>query len=140
LKHAQESGRDGKTPRNGQSYLTTDPELLRRGKIAFADNCAQCHSSKQPADLPSDPELRKGAWRQLVLRDDFLVDNYLSDDERYPLSELGTNAARAAGTNALARPYVGTDVQPRVQADEEGAGQNSKITTRTSTQSTCTIR
>jgi len=76
--------------------------VLRRGKIAFADNCAQCHSSKRPADLPSDPELRKGAWRQLVLRDDFLIDNYLSDDERYPVSELGTNAARAMGTNALA--------------------------------------
>jgi len=25
----------------------------------------------------------------------FLIDNYLSDDERYPVSELGTNAARA---------------------------------------------
>jgi mono/diheme cytochrome c family protein len=102
LKHAQEAARDGKTARSGQSYLTTDPAVLRRGKIAFADNCAQCHSSKQPTDLSSDPELLKGAWRQLVLRDDFLVDNYLSDDARQPLSELGTNAARATGTNAMA--------------------------------------
>src|SRR5215831_8344145 len=102
LKQAQEAVRDGKASRSGQSYLTSDPAVLRRGKIAFADNCAQCHSSKRPENTPSDPELRKGAWRQLVLRDDFLIDNYLSDDERYPLSELGTNAARAAGTNAMA--------------------------------------
>src|SRR5215468_4339392 len=102
LKHAQEAARDGKTSRSGQSYLTTDPAVLRRGKIAFADNCAQCHSSKHPTDLSSDPELLKGAWRNLVLRDDFLVDNYLSDDARHPLSELGTNAGRAMGTNALA--------------------------------------
>ena len=35
------------------------------------------------------------------MRDDFLVDNYLSDDDRYPLSELRTNAQRAMGTNAM---------------------------------------
>lgn len=102
LKDAQQAARESMALSSGPSYLTADPEVLRRGKIAFADNCAQCHSSKQPADLPSDPELRKGAWRQLVLRDDFLVDNYLSDDARHPLSELGTNAARGLGTNALA--------------------------------------
>jgi hypothetical protein len=102
LKDAQEVPRDGKTPKSGRDYMTTDPAVLRRGKIAFADNCAQCHSGKRPADLPGDPELRKGAWRQLVLRDDFLTGNYMSDDERYPVSELGTNSARAMGTNALA--------------------------------------
>ena len=35
------------------------------------------------------------------MRDDFLVDNYLSDDQRHPLSKLGTNAQRAMGTNAM---------------------------------------
>src|SRR5262249_44129896 len=102
LKDAREAARAGKTPKNGQDYLTNDSAVLRRGKIAFADNCAQCHSSKQPPNLPSDPEMRKEAWRQLVLRDDFLTDNYMSDDQRYPVSDLGTNAARAMGTNALA--------------------------------------
>jgi hypothetical protein len=33
LKHAQEAARDGKASRSGQAYLTTDPEVLRRGKI-----------------------------------------------------------------------------------------------------------
>src|SRR5258708_19981734 len=87
LKHGQEAVRDGKTPRNGQSYLTTDPAVLRRGKIAFADNCAQCHSSKQPADLPSDPELRKGARRHLVLRADFLLAHYFPHHHHYPQSD-----------------------------------------------------
>jgi hypothetical protein len=98
----QDEARDSKTPKSGRDYLTNDPDVLRRGKIAFADNCAQCHSSKQPAGLSDDPARRKEAWRQLVLRDDFLTDNYLSDDQRYPVSELGTNAGRATGTNALA--------------------------------------
>ena len=35
------------------------------------------------------------------MRDDFLVDNYLSDDQRHPLSKLGTNAQRTMGTNAM---------------------------------------
>jgi len=102
LKDAREAPMPGKTVKNGQDYLTTDTAVLRRGKIAFAENCVQCHSSKQPPNLPSDPEARKEAWRQLVLRDDFLTDNYMSDDQRYPVSDLGTNAARAMGTNAQA--------------------------------------
>ncbi len=35
----------------GQHYLTTDQQVLTRGKVAFAENCARCHSSK----LPSGP-------------------------------------------------------------------------------------
>ena len=73
-------------------------DVLRKGKIAFADNCARCHSSKKPDNLPADAEAQKKAWREFVLRDDFLKDNFLSDDERYPCSELGTHIARAAGT------------------------------------------
>jgi hypothetical protein len=82
--------------------LTTDADTLRRGKIAFADNCASCHSSKRPDPMPADPVAQREAWRALVMKDDFLTDNYLSDDERHPVSELGTNAARAMGTNAMA--------------------------------------
>ncbi len=93
---------EGKGSKNGKSYLATDADVLRKGKIAFADHCASCHSSKKPEDLPKDPqdvEGRKKAWRGLVLRDDFLKNNYLSDDERYPCSELGTHIARALSPN-----------------------------------------
>jgi hypothetical protein len=102
LAGAKESECEGKARKDGKDYLTTDPTLLTRGKIAFADNCASCHSSKRPDPMPNNPEGQKKAWRELVLRDDFLKDNYLSDDERHPASELGTNVQRSMGTNAMA--------------------------------------
>ena len=97
LKDAIEA--EGKGDKNGKDYLTTDSEVLRKGKIAFADSCVRCHSSKKPDNLPADAEGQKKAWRELVLRDDFLTDNYLSDDERYPCSELGTHIARTLSPN-----------------------------------------
>jgi hypothetical protein len=99
LKDAIEA--EGKGGKNGKDYLTTDTDVLRQGKIAFADHCARCHSSKKPDNLPppEDAEARKKAWRAFVLRDDFLADNFLSDDERYPCSELGTHIGRALTPN-----------------------------------------
>jgi len=102
LADAMEIEREGKVTKNGKDYLTADAAVLTRGKIAFADNCATCHSSKRPNPMPTDPAAQKMAWRDLVQRDDFLQDNYLSDDQRYPTSELGTNVLRAMGTNAMA--------------------------------------
>ena len=32
----------------GTAYLTDDREKLARGKVAFAEYCARCHSSKSP--------------------------------------------------------------------------------------------
>jgi plastocyanin/mono/diheme cytochrome c family protein len=101
LKDAIEIDRAGTPRKDRKDYLTTDADVLKRGKIAFADNCAACHSSKRPNPMPADPQQQKQAWRDLVLSDDFLADNYLSDDQRHPLSELGTNAQRAMGTNAM---------------------------------------
>jgi hypothetical protein len=102
LADAMEIEREGKVTKNGKDYLTADAAVLTRGKIAFADDCAACHSSKRPNPMPTDPAAQKMAWRDLVQRDDFLQDNYLSDDQRYPTSELGTNVLRAMGTNAMA--------------------------------------
>jgi cytochrome c5 len=102
LADAMEIEREGKVTKNGKDYLTADAAVLTRGKIAFADDCAACHSSKRPNPMPTDPAAQKMAWRDLVQQDDFLKDNYLSDDQRYPTSELGTNVLRAMGTNAMA--------------------------------------
>jgi hypothetical protein len=102
LASAKEAEREGKARKDGKDYLTHDEAVLNRGKIAFADHCASCHSSKRPDPMPKDPEEQKKAWREQVQRDDFLKDNYLSDDDRHPVSELGTNAQRALGTNAMA--------------------------------------
>ena len=90
-----------KEAEGGKAYLTTDERTLNQGKRVFADNCASCHSSKRPEPYPTDPAELKKAWRELVLRKDFLDHNYLSDDERHPVNEIGTNVQRAMGTNAM---------------------------------------
>lgn len=85
----------------GKAYLTKDKEVLNKGKIAFADTCAQCHSSKQPpAEVAADPEQAKQWYRESVLSSDFLDHNFLSDDKRKRVTLIGTNAARALATNA----------------------------------------
>jgi hypothetical protein len=94
----------------GSAYLAASPEVLDTGKTVFAENCARCHSSKLPPEvaqgnLDKHSEAAKPAWVKLVKSDDFLVKNYLSDDDRYPLVSrdrrfaLQTNANRALGTN-----------------------------------------
>ncbi len=82
----------------GSQYLPKDTAVLTRGKIVFAENCAGCHSSKQP---PLSYTGSRVEWfRDAVLRGDFLERNFLSDDAKYPVSEIGTNAERALATNA----------------------------------------
>ena len=108
----------------GAVQLTSDTATLRQGKVAFAENCAGCHSSKTPqAPAGADPGAciganymecwnRYWAWingadfksqmRNIVLADDFLDNNYLSNDMRIPVTLLQTNACSPLGTNAIA--------------------------------------
>jgi hypothetical protein len=86
---------------SGKAYLTQDQEVLTKGKKIFADTCATCHSSKKPpAEIAVDPEKAKQWYRESVLSSDFLDHNFLADDQRKPVTEIGTNAARALATNA----------------------------------------
>jgi hypothetical protein len=107
----------------GDKYLTKDAKLVTRGKVAFAENCARCHSSKQPpAMVGIDPDGCAGkdylgcwnkywAWtetddykqkaRDIVLSPDFLTDNYLSTELRVPVTLLQTNACSPLATNAI---------------------------------------
>ena len=86
----------------GKAYITSDASVMLRGKIVFAENCARCHSSKQPpsaADRRSDEYLQ---WmRSQVQKPDFLSNNFLSTEDRIPVSAVKTNAARALATNAV---------------------------------------
>jgi cytochrome c5 len=86
----------------GAAHITTDEAVLNRGKLVFANSCAYCHSSKQPP-AGIDPQSGDGkAWfRAAVMQPDFLENNFLSTDKRYPLSKIQTNSARALGTNAM---------------------------------------
>jgi hypothetical protein len=108
----------------GSAYLTKDTKQLERGKIVFAERCARCHSSKIPTPavgLDSGGCSGKGyldcwnkywAWtktgdfkskmRAMVLQKDFLVNNYLSTDQRVPVTLLQTNACSPLATNAIA--------------------------------------
>ncbi|MGH9417708.1 MAG: hypothetical protein ACRD01_13885 [Terriglobales bacterium] len=107
----------------GAAYLTHDAAVLGQGKIVFADTCARCHSSKIPTPAPGlDPAGCSGkdylrCWSQywtwtgtndfktrmraMVLRPDFLDNNYLSTDFRVPITLLQTNACSALATNAI---------------------------------------
>jgi hypothetical protein len=108
----------------GPAYLKADSDQLTRGKIVFAERCARCHSSKLPESLPGlDPggcagpgyldcwnkywaytktEEFKKQMRAIVLRDDFLTDNYLSNEVRVPVTLMETNACSPLATNAIA--------------------------------------
>jgi len=107
----------------GAAHLSTDANVLRQGKVAFAENCARCHSSKAPTPpAGADPGACNGsgyldcwnrywAWtdtdefkrqmRDIVLADDFLDGNYLSNDTRIPVTLLQTNACSPLATNAI---------------------------------------
>jgi hypothetical protein len=107
----------------GAAYLPEDAAMLQRGKIAFAERCARCHSSKLPP-LPATLDLEnangpgyltawntywnwtktddfKRAMREMTLADDFLERNYLSNELRVPITLLGINACSPLGTNAI---------------------------------------
>jgi hypothetical protein len=83
-------------------YLTADEATLRRGRHAFARKCASCHSSKQPKGI--EPTSPQGiAWfENAVDQPDFLTDNFLGSEVRYPVTLIKTNAVRAVASNALA--------------------------------------
>ena len=107
----------------GSAHLTADAATLQRGKEAFADYCARCHSSKL-VDLPPDIRLEengpnylehwnkywahsrtpafKQAMRAQVLDPGFLDDNYLSNELRVPVTLLATNVCSPIATNAIA--------------------------------------
>ena len=107
----------------GDKYLTKDKAQLTRGKAVFAERCARCHSSKAPVPAEGvDPGGCSGpnyldcwnkywTWtktddykkkmREIVLKDDFLKDNFLSSELRVPVTLLQTNACSPLATNAI---------------------------------------
>ena len=82
----------------GKDFISKDEAVMSRGGIVFAENCAKCHSSKRP---PAGTDER--VWfAQEVVKPDFRDNNFFSDDRRYPVTKLETNASRAMGSNAMA--------------------------------------
>jgi mono/diheme cytochrome c family protein len=98
----------------GKAYLNDPPALVQRGKLVFADECASCHSSKQPPGAPPSPGYFDGAFKawvktpayktwmqQEAAKDDFRQDNFFSTDMRHSIKEIGTNACASVGTNSI---------------------------------------
>ena len=100
----------------GEKYLQDPPETVARGRQLFAENCAGCHVSANKMPEPPAGTARYSkdwfAWTRsddfktkmapLVRAPDFLTDNYLSTDQPYPDSIIGTNLCAALASNALA--------------------------------------
>ena len=90
-----------------------DEAKLAHGKIVFAENCARCHSSKQPPNLCmlgtpcKEGQIieNSGAYfdwmRNEVQKPNFLTDNFLSTDRRVSIQEMGINACSPLATNAI---------------------------------------
>jgi len=107
----------------GAKYLTEDRKTVERGKVLFAERCARCHSSKFPDPPPAaspgncagpqyldcwqrywdwtKTEDFKSKMRKIVLADDFLENNFLSNDVRVPVTLLHTNACSPLASNAI---------------------------------------
>lgn len=71
--------------RGGKQFIPADSAILDRGRAVFAEHCATCHSSR-----PAKPFAH------------FEDGDFLSDDKRHSVAEIGTNAARALAPNATA--------------------------------------
>lgn len=121
-----------------------DPQI-KLGRQVFAEECATCHSSKQP-EYPTGVPTRadtlfeqtfagwtttqqqawlkdpaRVAWFKTQVEDpSFFEQNYLSDERRYPLQVIGSNSARALGTNASSTgvwaEYASVDYQTLIPA------------------------
>ena len=100
---------------NGKSPNERASELVRGTKLkdpAFRKQLgeggkAAVDASKDPMIEVArivDPRSREGkAWlRAAVMAPDFLENNFLSNDKRYPLTKIETNSARAFASNAKA--------------------------------------
>jgi hypothetical protein len=108
----------------GEQKITKDAAVLARGKEVFAERCARCHSSKLPEKAysffpnnggvgPNYLNYWNNYWRwtqtdefkkamvEIVKKDDFLQDNFLSTELRIPVTLLETNACSPLATNAI---------------------------------------
>lgn len=109
-----------------KQYLSEDEQQLTQGKEVFAKTCARCHSSKLPEYVFKDYFPDKGcvnnnylkcwndywqhtktekfqqAMTEIVKKDDFKANNFLSNELRVPVTLLETNACSPLARNALA--------------------------------------
>ena len=119
---------------DGATHPSDSEAALSMGKVAFAENCARCHSSKLPTPpAGADPGNcssnyldcwnRYWSWTQtadfkaqaraIVAQPDFLDNNFLSTDLRVPITLLQTNVCSSLATNAI-EGNIGRNSLPRL--------------------------
>ncbi len=104
---------------DGKGYIAQNEKVMKRGKIVFAENCAKCHSSKRPPAGTAD----EAEWfRREIVKADFRDSNFFSDEKRYPVTLLKTNAARACATNAK-RGHVWAEFSSETYKDLPSVGE-----------------
>lgn len=106
----------------GAALITSDAAILARGAGVYAAQCARCHSSKQPPASISGEAERVRWFTAAVARDDFLEHNFLSDDRRYTVTEIGTNINRAMGSNAIGG-HVWSEFSSQTYKEQAPAGE-----------------
>jgi hypothetical protein len=96
----------------GAAILAAGASKVPRGKMVFAENCARCHSSKQPPLCEFGHECKPGQviedsgayfdWlRAEVQKPDFLDGNFLSTEKRIPVTETGVNSCSPSASNGI---------------------------------------
>jgi cytochrome c5 len=136
-----------KQHKEGAKYVKdwNDPQMAL-GRKVYAEDCATCHSSRQPEFPEGRPTRADSLWersfatwtkdqqiawlkdparvawfRSQVENPEFFEKNYMSDDRRWPISLIGTNSARALGTNAAEgnvwEQYASVDYRTLPQVD-----------------------
>lgn len=102
----------------GRAVIDAGAAKVPLGKTVFGSHCFCCHSSKQPeGDIGGDGEfwddpsnwkkwLRNADYlakaQEIVKQPDFLDGNYLSTDQRYPVTDIGINICRSVADNGKA--------------------------------------
>ena len=97
LKTSRSDALDGRAWRRGVPDRQTPTRCVAaRWRLPTSARAATRASSRRARSRPIGVKVE--AWyRESVLSPDFLDKNFLSDDRRYPVYQLGTNIARAAG-------------------------------------------
>ena len=73
----------------GDAHITQDAAVMTRGREVFAESCAACHSSKQPprGNRSRTRARARNGSAKAVMKPDFLENNFLSNELRYPLRQ-----------------------------------------------------
>jgi hypothetical protein len=95
--HLEDAVKAGHAP---ESVLPEEAARARGAKV-FGEHCARCHSSKRPGPDDRTEQQQTDFFIRSAQAKDFRDGNFLSDDARYPVTEVGTNMARALATNAV---------------------------------------